>query len=127
MSYDMGIYEARSWYNTAIHTGPNGEWSIEATISEFTGVEFQSQNSALASRSMGLSFSGDTAAGQSNTYSGSPAFRTSTHPEAPTMQPMVARASSAVALDHVCRPDLISAIVSYGAWRGRRWVHDLPD
>src|SRR3982751_444636 len=35
MTYDMDVYEARSWYNTAIHSGPNGEWSIEATINQF--------------------------------------------------------------------------------------------
>lgn len=37
MNYDMDIYENLSWFNTAIHSGPNGERSIEAAVNEFVG------------------------------------------------------------------------------------------
>lgn len=37
MSYDMDVHVNSSWFNTAIHSGPNGEGSIESAINEFVG------------------------------------------------------------------------------------------
>lgn len=75
MTYDMGVYTPNSWYNTAIHTGPDGEWSIEATINEFTSFGVPVSKLGIGIPFYGRKFPGDTGPSQANTHSGGISYK----------------------------------------------------